>query len=124
MHALTEFVDVYPTLCDLAGIDKPKQLEGESLVQFMQDSNLTGKPAVYSLYPHDGRMGYSVRTDHWRFTRWAPPKGTPDAKPELELYDHSGNDLESVNVANDPKYADVVKQLSAMLDAHEHRAKP
>lgn len=124
VHALTEFVDVYPTLCEMAGIDKPKQLEGESLVPFLRDANLAGKPAAFSLYPHEGRMGYSVRTDRWRFTRWAPPKRTPDAASELELYDHSQNDVESINVAGDPQYAGVVKQLSAMLDTHEHRTKP
>jgi iduronate 2-sulfatase len=124
VKALTEFVDVFPTLCEMAGIDKPAQLEGDSLVPFLRDPDLAGKQAAFSLYPHEGRMGYSVRTDRWRFTRWAPPKRTPHAALELELYDHSQNDFERVNVAGDPRYADVVAHLSAMLDAHEHRAKP
>jgi hypothetical protein len=37
------------------------------------------------------------------------------------LYDHQDNDLESVNVADDPQYAQVVKELSTMLDEHQAR---
>jgi arylsulfatase A-like enzyme len=119
-RALTELIDVYPSLCDLAGLSKPQQLEGESFVPLLQKPDLTGKRAAFSLYPHEGRMGYSVRTDRWRFTRWAPKRGTKAAF-ELELYDHQDNDRESVNVAGDARYAQVVKELSAMLDEHQAR---
>jgi arylsulfatase A-like enzyme len=66
-HALVEFVDIYPTLCDLAGLPKPEALEGWSTAPLMDDPELPWKTAAFSQYPRstDGKrlMGYSMRTD-------------------------------------------------------------
>ena len=50
--ALVELVDMYPTLCDLAGIDQPKHLEGFSFKPLLDDPSQEWKKAVFSQYPN------------------------------------------------------------------------
>lgn len=51
-RALVELVDLYPTLCDLAGITPPSHLEGLSLTPLMAEPNRAWKTAVFSQYPN------------------------------------------------------------------------
>ncbi|MFI5184221.1 MAG: sulfatase-like hydrolase/transferase, partial [Vicinamibacteria bacterium] len=79
---LTELVDVYPTLVDLCGLQRPRGLQGKSFVAALQDPRAPGKDAVYSVATRAaGSLGRSVRTDRYRYTEW------PDGSEEL--YDHS-----------------------------------
>ncbi|MCB1225940.1 MAG: sulfatase [Verrucomicrobiales bacterium] len=142
--ALVEFVDVYPTLCELAGLQKPAHLQGKSFAPLLTDPEQKWKDAAFSQFPspalrewaarplsdamrgsyfspvikdveaqlakeHGDRydaqlfnndlMGYSIRTDRYRYTAWVDrrsPTGTPFAE---ELYDHESDSHETVNVA-------------------------
>ena len=51
-EALVELVDMYPTLCDLAGIDKPQHLEGHSMMPLLENPDLPWKQAAFSQYPN------------------------------------------------------------------------
>lgn len=53
MHsdALVELVDVYPTLCDLCGLEKPEHLEGQSFVPLLKAPQRPWKTAVFSQFP-------------------------------------------------------------------------
>ncbi len=51
-EALVELVDIFPTLCELAGVPKPKQLEGHSFVPLLEKPDHPWKKAVFSLYPN------------------------------------------------------------------------
>jgi len=107
--ALTEFVDIYPTLCELAGLSLPDHLHGKSLVPLLQNPNQPFKEAIYSRY----HRGESVKTDQYVYTEWIDPdNGEVYAKM---LYDHEKDPLENVNVADDPAYAEVVSSLSTQL---------
>lgn len=135
--ALVEFVDIYPTVCDLAGLPIPDDLEGVSLVPLMQDRNRPWKSAVFSQYhrPGPGRgyvsnqlylpevdtMGYSMRTPRWRYNEWI--KGGKE-KVAAELYDYDNDPGETVNLANQPEYKETVKRLSAKLQAGWRKALP
>lgn len=50
--ALVELIDMYPTLCDLAGIDKPEHLEGYSFEPVLEDPDREWKKAAFSQYPN------------------------------------------------------------------------
>jgi len=112
-RALTEFVDIYPTLCDLAGLEKPGHLEGASAAALLDNPELPGKAAAYSQYPRSGVMGYSLRTDRYRYTEWRRAGGKePKAR---ELYDHETDPAENVNVADDPANHEIIEELGNLL---------
>lgn len=50
-NALVELVDMYPTLCEYAGVNLPKHLEGQSFLPLLENPERTWKSAVYSQFP-------------------------------------------------------------------------
>src|SRR5687768_16882371 len=62
--ALVEFVDIYPTLAELAGLQPTDGLEGTSFAPLIADPTRPWKSAAFSQYPRQGGqvMGYSMRT--------------------------------------------------------------
>jgi len=116
-RALVEFVDIYPTLADLAGLDLPKHLEGISLAPLLADPGRPWKAAAFSQYPRAEHniMGYAVRTDRFRYVEWQDDT-TGEARVR-ELYDHANDPQENVNVVDREAYAEDVPQLAAMLAA-------
>lgn len=125
--ALVEFVDIYPSLCELAGLPLPQHLEGSSFAPLLKEPGREWKTAAFSQYPrsHGGQqlMGYSMRTDRYRYTRWVERK-SPDKVVAVELYDHTSDPQENQNVAGQAKYAEAEKQLAAQWQAGWKGAKP
>jgi len=119
--ALAEFVDIYPTLCELCGLPTPDGLEGISLAPVMENPNLSWKKAAFSQYPRGKIMGYSVRTERYRYTEWAEPGKQPVG---IELYDHKKDPDENVNVAHRPDNKELVAKLSRILHAGWKAALP
>lgn len=107
---LTEFVDIYPSLCDLAGLPTPKHLEGTSFAPLMKDPNRPWKTAAFSQYPRGRAMGHSMRTERYRLTRWLAADGSALG---VELYDHDKDPNENVNLAALPEHAKLVEDLTA-----------
>ena len=97
-------LDVYPTICDLIGLPKPKTLEGESLLPWLTKPNLPKKTPAIITYPKDDR---AVQWKQWRYIKYA--------KGDVELYDHSKDPGEYANLAGQTKYRKVVQKLDKML---------
>ncbi len=121
-RALVEFVDIYPTLCELCGLPRDDGLEGRSLVPLIRNPDRPWKSAAFSQYqrviPGYGKvargMGYSMRTDRYRFTQWLVP-GTKFRA--YELYDHRSDPDENVNLAGAPDHKQLVSELKKKLHA-------
>ncbi len=111
--SLVEFVDIYPTLVELCGLPQPPGLEGRSLVPILQDGSVRIKDAAFSQFPRGDRMGYSLRTEEFRYTEWIRREGGETIA--RELYDHRCDHEESVNIAGDSQYTGVVAALAARL---------
>ncbi|MFD2256811.1 sulfatase [Luteolibacter algae] len=157
-EALTELIDMYPTLCDLAGIPKPAHLDGKSLVPLLENPEAEIKDFALSQYPNPALrewaanplapamretffgplieqveeriiaqmgdkwdrdlfenhlMGYSLRTDRYRYIEWRDHRD-PDAEALFtELYDHESDPAETKNVAS--ANPDIVSELSKKL---------
>lgn len=126
-EALVEFVDIYPTLAELANIPLPDHLEGTSLRPLLEDPEQTWKSAAFSQYPRTvkGRklMGYSMRTDRYRFTRWVDREDHSKVNA-LELYDHQVDPQENTNIAGKPANNELVYTLTRQLLAGWRGALP
>lgn len=113
---LVELVDLFPTLAQLAGLQAPDGLEGRSLLPLLQQPALEGwdRPVFTQI-----AGGRSVRTARWHYAEFeAGRKGR-------QLFDHSVDPHEVRNLAEDPRFATVVAQLSALLpDDVEDRPAP
>ena len=116
--ALVEFVDIYPTLAELAGLPLPETLEGTSLVPLLEEPGRRGKPAALSQYPRtvNGRklMGYSMRTDRYRFTQWLHRDDLTKVDA-VELYDHQTDPQENVNIAVRSENKALIEQLTTQF---------
>jgi len=111
-----ELIDLYPTLADVCGLPVPSGLPGKSLKPQLDDPVAPGKRAALTQVTRGGGpnaqriMGYSLRTERWRFTMW------DDGRKGIQLYDHDVDPRENRNLADDPKHADTVKELTALLN--------
>ncbi|MHB1033949.1 MAG: sulfatase-like hydrolase/transferase [Pirellulales bacterium] len=119
-RALAETVDLYPTLCELAGLPAPAGLDGASLVAAIKNPAAAGKEAVFHVYPRGELMGRAVRTARHRLVEWKKP-GAAAESAVLELYDYQSDPAETRNLA--AEQPEVVAQLRAML-ARQPEAKP
>jgi arylsulfatase A-like enzyme len=116
---LVEFVDLYPTLCDLCDVPKPAVLEGVSFRRLLHDPNRKGKSAVFSQYLRNGiwtapdgveYMGYAIRTESHRYVEWFRWKDKQLAA--TELYDLRRDPLENECLQG---HAELRGQLSQRL---------
>jgi len=106
---LVEFIDIYPTLMELAGLKTTNKLEGRSFVPLLDNPRLKWKEAAYTQVTRGRFAGYSVRTERWRYTEW------DEGRQGAELYDHKTDPREYRNLINDPKHKATVEQLKALL---------
>ncbi len=126
--SLVESVDIYPTLCELAGLPLPEskpELDGRSFSAVLRDPAATTKDAIFHVYPRSPRnqgqlIGRAVRTDRFRLVEWKKP-GAPADTAELELYDYQADPAETRNLA--AEQPERVKALLAIL-AKQPEARP
>ena len=117
---LVETVDLYPTLCELAGLDLPYELDGASLVPVLNGANAHTDGVALHVYPRDRLLGRALRTDRYRLVEWKIP-GAPAEDAIFELYDYQADPDESRNLA--AEQPEVVAELRAIL-AKQPEAKP
>ncbi len=103
-------IDIFPTICDVLGIEKPSSLQGISLLPALKGRKLPERPIYFeSLYPYYSRG-------------WAPLKGfILDKKkfisspiPELYELDHDFDELN--NLAEQNKIVELRSQLKRIID--------
>src|SRR4051812_41780239 len=108
-----ELVDVYPTLADLCALKAPGNLEGKTLRPLLENPKAHWLiPAItQQIRDFEGKtiMGYSVRTERWRYTEW------DGGAAGVELYDQLGDPQEWQNLGRDPKFSKTVADLKKLL---------
>jgi uncharacterized sulfatase len=114
---IVQFLDLYPTLAELARVQAPPGLHGRSLAPLLKNPQASwDQPAVTQVRRGAGEnafMGYSVRTDRWRYTEW------DEGKRGVELYNEADDPRELRNLAAHPAQRERVAEMRALL----HRMK-
>lgn len=97
-------LDLYPTLCDLCGLPPVAGLEGNDIAPLIEDpSQPWDKPCLSNYLPDN----YTVHYKNWNYLRYADGSA--------ELYNIAEDENELKNLASDPQYADLIKQLAAYI---------
>ena len=107
-ETLVEFIDIYPTLCDLTGLKQPKHLDGKSLVPVLTNPSAIHKQAVFCRY-HNGE---SVITKDFVYTKWIKE----GQYVSQMLYNHTTDIKENRNVAEKPAYKNIVEKMNLLLE--------
>lgn len=107
---LTELIDVYPSLCELAGVPVPSHVQGRSFVPLLSNPSRQWKEQAIGRFG----AGDTIRTDTYRFTEYSPTQRGPHARM---LYDHRKDPGENVNVSEQPAQASKVAELTSRLRA-------
>ncbi|MEM6688085.1 MAG: sulfatase [Planctomycetota bacterium] len=105
-------IDIYPTLMDLSGFDRPNHLDGHSLLPLLENVESPRPQPAITVY--DGHM--SVRTESARFIRYWDG--------ETELYDRISDPHEWTNQTNNHKFAALKAKLAGLLPPKEDIVTP
>ena len=111
-----ELLDIYPTLCDLAGISIPNETEGKSVKEVMNDPDHKVRHAALAQYTRmsNGKrvMGYSLRDERYRYTKWIQMDYRNGERygPTIacEFYDYEIDSFEKINRCSDDTYSDII----------------
>lgn len=148
-NSQVEFLDMFPTVCELTKTAHPQKLDGKSLVPVLKnpkakihdyvmsqysrtttedytissDQDLKGKAD----YLENDIHGYAIRDPRYRLVEWT--KGFKTYMPfdeskvlDYQLFDYKNDPMETKNLANDPAYAGVVKKLKKQLREYYARS--
>ncbi len=117
--APTEILDIYPTLADLCGLERPRHLVGRSFRPQLEDVGALGRESALTTLDSSDRVhrpplrprvaGYSIRTTRYRYTEW------DEGRHGVELYDHQEDPNEYVNLARAPHMQETVERLRKLL---------
>lgn len=123
-RTIAELVDLYPTICDVAGVAKPGHLQGESLVPALREPSKASDSIALSQYARFGTKytGRAMRTNRYRLVVWDAKKGGETVY--RELYDHEADPDETVNLAGNEQHLELVMTLESQLrEAFQRNAK-
>ncbi len=121
--APTGHIDVFPTLCSLAGLAIPDCVQGKDIAPLMKDPAASVRKAILSQYPRsiNGKpvMGYTLRSIRYRYVKWIQMNYRQGERSGLlaatELYDYEKDPLETVNLAASPEHAAIVADFEAQF---------
>ena len=127
-EALTELVDLYPTLVELSGLPLPEHLAGQSMTPILEDPTHPGKSAALTVarsrarwtrpeMPNEPVLGHTIRTPRFRYTEWA------EGQAGVELYDYQEDPQEYVNLADSPEHVETMTRLKQLLDDKRRAAR-
>ncbi len=132
---ITELVDMFPSLCEIAGIEVPDYMQGTSFVPLIKDPKREWKDAAFSQFHRrprhsaDGNryMGYAINTKKYHYIEWYtwdPETGTRGELKNRELFNREDDPNEVTNIASQESLDEVVTALSKQLADGWKKAQP
>ena len=115
VKGIVSSLDLFPTLCGLAGIPKPQGLRGRDLTPVLRGAAPIEREYVASEW-HTARgctvsPGRMIRTDRYKYMRYLE-------NGDRELYDMELDPKEKVNRIGDPAYAEIAAYMESLLQTH------
>lgn len=109
-HSFTELLDLYPTVSELAGLKYPKNIQGKSIAKTLENPSFEVRDMAFSV--SQGGKSFLVRTKKWAYIQY-----DEDAGSGMELFDMEYDPKQYNNLANNPQYAEVRKEMQNRLAA-------
>lgn len=133
--AITELIDMFPSLCEACNIEVPDYMEGTSFLPLIENPDREWKTAAFSQFHRrpkvspDGKryMGYSIRTANHHYIEWYYWNFETKERGEYvsnELYLNETDPDENFNVAASKENDQLIKDLSTQLSKGWKAAKP
>lgn len=113
-RGLVEFVDIYPTLVELLGLEPPGHLQGRSFATLLADTDAPGKEAVFPRWQNAD----VVKTERYALTTWTNRQGKVQAEM---MFDHVLDRDEMVNIVQDTAHVLTKRELQHLLQDLEVR---
>ena len=112
VSSLVEFIDIYPTLCELATLPKPQkdQLQGTSLVPLLEWKTASEKRYAIGRYI----TGDTIFDGRYRYSEFRADRGAGELLSRM-LYDHRTDSSENINMVDASKNTVVIEELSKEL---------
>jgi iduronate 2-sulfatase len=116
---MVQSLDIYRTVCELAGLTPPDHVLGTSLVPLLRDPRGPWEQPAYSIWSEDGKTihGTAIRTEQWRYAEYGK-----DAANGAMLFDVHADPMELTNLADDPKHQATRTELSKLVNAYSYPA--
>lgn len=127
-------LDVLGTLCDLTGVEAPNTVESTSFRPVLEGKQETVREVMYGVYCGGTKPGMrSVKKGDWKLIKYDVLDGKVRETQLFNLKDNPGELLKEhhasevaqlngntpaanqVNLANDPRYADKLAEMEALL---------
>lgn len=111
-HSLTELLDLYPTVSELAGLQVPPYIQGKSIVETLDDPSVKVRDAAFSVAIRSSLNlnAFLLRTEKWAYIQYEE-----DASAGMELYDMEHDPKQHNNLANNPKFKSIVEEFQEQL---------
>ncbi|TBL81936.1 sulfatase-like hydrolase/transferase [Paenibacillus thalictri] len=110
--------DIFPTLCDLAGIPIPATVDGQSLLPLIQGEKSGIHDSVFAVYKDLQRM---VCDGEWKLIRYYRPEEHNYGSDRIQLFNIKEDPAEISDLSGDPRFAGHIQRLAAELSSWQQR---
>ncbi|MEO1011489.1 MAG: sulfatase [Bacteroidota bacterium] len=110
-ESLVSYVDIYPTISDIAGLELPDHLVGKSLTPILKDPVAEVNPHIFARW----KNGETIKNDRFAYTQYYDKSG--NIKSSM-LFDHTNDPAENTNVVHKDAYQDTIMALRTELEKH------
>lgn len=111
--ASVDYMTLFPTVCELAGVPVPDHVKGKSLMPLLKDPQARWEEVAITTH---GRGNHAVRDSKWRYIRYSDGSE--------ELYDHGDDPYEWNNMASDPKNREIIRKLATFIPENQTEVTP
>ncbi len=111
-NAFAYLLDLFPTMCDLAGVKTPAEVEGLSLVPVLTGKQKTRRQEIFTAYRNVQR---AVRDRQWKLIVY----------PQInkrQLFDLKADPAELHDLSTNPKFAKELERMLALLKRKQSEA--